>query len=298
LNKEIHRTGGRNLIRVGDQEIDFSVSFNMFMVTRDSSCQFTPDLCSRVTFLNFTITPSSLQNQILSLILKSERPEVDKKKEDLIRAQREFKFQLRELEESLLTALNSEGNLLENDKVMSKLEDIKKKSYDISQEVNKTEDIMRELEITTNEYLPIANMASRVFFALDSLDSIFYLYKFSLSFFMEVLNYVIKAKELDNIPKINYQARQDFIIQELFTEIYHRVGYSLLNKDQLIFAMRLAQIRLGERLKKEIDLLLKATTNVLASSDGISESLLNGKLSLNQRKQLGELIRNDFCRIT
>ena len=33
LNKEIHRQGGRNLIRIGDQEIDFSISFNMFMVT-------------------------------------------------------------------------------------------------------------------------------------------------------------------------------------------------------------------------------------------------------------------------
>ena len=58
-DKEIHRQGGRNLIRIRDKEIDFSFTFNMFMVNRDSSCHFTPDLCSRVTFLNFTITPSS-----------------------------------------------------------------------------------------------------------------------------------------------------------------------------------------------------------------------------------------------
>ena len=145
LNKEIHKQSGRNLIRIGDQEIDFSLTFNMFMVTRDSSCNFTPDLCSRVTFLNFTITPSSLQNQILDIILKNERPEVNKAKEDLIKAQREFKLQLRQLEEDLLTALNSEGNLLENNEVMTRLEDIKKKSHDISIEVSKSEDVMKEL---------------------------------------------------------------------------------------------------------------------------------------------------------
>ena len=207
LNKEIHKQGGRNLIRIGDQEIDFSLSFNMFMVTRDSSCHFTPDLCSRVTFLNFTITPSSLQNQILDIILKNERPEINKAKEDLIKAQREFKVQLRQLEEDLLKALNSEGNLLENDKVMSRLEDIKKKSHDISIEVSKSEDVMRELETTMNEYSPIANKSSRIFFALVTLETAHYLYRYSLSFFMDVLSFVITNKELSEIDINNYSER-------------------------------------------------------------------------------------------
>lgn len=62
LNREIYKTGGRVLIRVGDLEVDFVSTFNMFMVTRDSNAYFTPDLCSRVTFVNFTVTMSSLQN--------------------------------------------------------------------------------------------------------------------------------------------------------------------------------------------------------------------------------------------
>jgi dynein heavy chain 1 len=65
------------LIRLGDTEIDFSPSFCMFMTTRDSNAYFTPDLCSRVTFVNFTVTMSSLQNQCLNIYLKHERPDVD-----------------------------------------------------------------------------------------------------------------------------------------------------------------------------------------------------------------------------
>jgi dynein heavy chain 1 len=37
LNKEIYKAGGRILIRVGDQEIDFAESFNLFMITRDAN---------------------------------------------------------------------------------------------------------------------------------------------------------------------------------------------------------------------------------------------------------------------
>lgn len=294
LNKEIHKTGGRNLIRIGDQEIDFSPTFNMYMITRDPSCQFTPDLCSRVTFLNFTITPSSLQNQILSIILKSERPEVEKKKEDLIKAQREYKLQLRQLEESLLQALNSEGNLLENDQVMTKLEDIKRKSEDITKEVSKTDEIMRELELTSNEYLHIANMASRIFFSMESLDNIHYLYKYSLAFFMDVLNSIIKSPKLEAITKTNYLQRQEFIIKELFLEIYHRVGFGLLNQDSLIFAMRLAQIRLGEKFKNEIKLVLRATSSAISNPENVPERILGGKLTLNQRRQIDELMSSSL----
>lgn len=60
LNREIRRTGGRVLIRLGSQDIDFSPSFTMFLSTRDPSVEFSPDICSRVTFVNFTMTRSSL----------------------------------------------------------------------------------------------------------------------------------------------------------------------------------------------------------------------------------------------
>lgn len=64
LNQETHKAGGRVLITVGDSDIDFSPSFKLFFTTRDPTARFTPDLCSRVTFVNFTLTPSSLQNQV------------------------------------------------------------------------------------------------------------------------------------------------------------------------------------------------------------------------------------------
>ena len=76
LNKETHKERGRVLVTVGDQDVDFSPSFEIFLSTRDSVTQFTPDLCSRVTFVNFTITESSLQGQVFNIILKAERPDV------------------------------------------------------------------------------------------------------------------------------------------------------------------------------------------------------------------------------
>lgn len=49
--------------------------------------EFPPDLCSRVTFVNFTVTRSSLQSQCLNQVLKAERPDVDAKRSDLLKLQ-------------------------------------------------------------------------------------------------------------------------------------------------------------------------------------------------------------------
>lgn len=49
--------------------------------------EFSPDVCSRVTFVNFTVTRSSLQSQCLNQVLKAERPDIDQKRSDLMKLQ-------------------------------------------------------------------------------------------------------------------------------------------------------------------------------------------------------------------
>ncbi|VDN21510.1 unnamed protein product [Gongylonema pulchrum] len=98
LNREVKRTGGRILITLGDQDIDLSPSFQIFLITRDASVEFAPDVCSRVTFVNFTVTRSSLEMQCLNQVLRSERPDVDEKRNDLLKLQGEFAVKLRQLE--------------------------------------------------------------------------------------------------------------------------------------------------------------------------------------------------------
>jgi dynein heavy chain 1 len=62
LNKEMKKVGGRLVIQVGDKEIACTGELTLFMFTRNADAKFTPDLCSRVTFVNFTVTPSSLRS--------------------------------------------------------------------------------------------------------------------------------------------------------------------------------------------------------------------------------------------
>jgi dynein heavy chain 1, cytosolic len=159
LNRELRRTGGRVLITLGDQDIDLSPSFVIFLSTRDPTVEFPPDICSRVTFVNFTVTRSSLQSQCLNQVLKAERPDIDEKRSDLLKLQGEFHLRLRQLEKSLLQALNdAKGKILDDDSVIATLETLKHEAAEISKKVEETDKVIGEIEAVSQQYMPLSQV--------------------------------------------------------------------------------------------------------------------------------------------
>lgn len=281
LNKEIRRTGGRVLIRLGSQDIDFSPSFTMFLSTRDPSVEFSPDICSRVTFVNFTMTRSSLQSQTLDQVLKVERPDTERKRTDLMKIQGEFRLRLRTLEKLLLQALNeSTGNILDDDKVINTLETLKKEAAVITQKVEETDIVMREVEEVTAEYLPLAQACSSAFFILEQLNLINHFYQFSLSFFTDIFDYVLHHNpNLQNVT--DYARRRQILFDDLFLVVFKRTSRALLHQDHVMLAMLLSQVKLrgSEDLTDEFEFLLEsgdsASINALGDGDSPGSSILS-----------------------
>jgi len=177
LNKEMKKVGGRLVIQVGDKEIACNGELTLFMFTRNAEAKFTPDLCSRVTFVNFTVTPSSLKSQCLNIFLKNERPDIDAQRTELLKLQGEYKEKLRQAEENLLNALNSaQGDILENDALIQQLESIKKDAAKIAEEVALTDDKIDNINEASREYDPIALMTTKIFFSLNNMANVHYLY--------------------------------------------------------------------------------------------------------------------------
>ena len=173
LNRELRRTGGRVLITLGDQDIDLSPSFTIFLSTRDPTVEFAPDLCSRVTFVNFTVTRSSLQSQCLNQVLKAERPDVDERRSDLLKLQGEYQQRLRHLEKSLLDALNDvKGRILDDDSIITHLEKLKKEAAEIARKVEETDVVMAEVERVSQQYVPVAQSCSSIYFTLEALNQV------------------------------------------------------------------------------------------------------------------------------
>ncbi|KAI9815391.1 MAG: hypothetical protein M1826_002067 [Phylliscum demangeonii] len=242
LNKEYQKTGGRVLIQLGKQEIDFSPAFKLYLSTRDPAARFAPDVCSRTTFVNFTVTQSSLQTQSLNDVLKSERPDVDERRSNLIKLQGEFNVNLRRLERKLLQALNeSRGNILDDDNLIESLEVLKREAAVISQKMAETEGVMAEVEAITLQYKIIAQSCSAIFAVLGQLHQLNHFYQFSLRYFMDIFHSVLYHRDPIG-AEANHRARVDSIVQRLFVTTYQRTSLGLLQQDRVALALLLAQV--------------------------------------------------------
>ena len=256
LNMEYQKTGGRVLIQLGKQEIDFSPAFKLYLSTRNPSATFAPDICSRTTFVNFTVTQSSLQTQSLNEVLKSERPDVDERRSNLIKMQGEFKIHLRRLERRLLQALNeSQGNILDDDKVVATLETVKKEVGEITDKASQTDGVMAEVDQITSEYRVIAQSCSAVFAVLEQLRHINHFYQFSLQYFTDIFDFVLRqAKDSGN--RTDYKARVNEITTALFRTTFQRTSSTILQKDRMTLALLLAQAAPFDIDRSLFDLLL------------------------------------------
>ena len=289
LNKEFHKEGGRNLIRLGDQDIDVSPSFKLFLTTRDSSHQFPPDLCSRVTFVNFTMTLSSLQDQCMSIILQKEAPTLNQKRNDLLQLQGEYQARLRDLEEQLLISLNSlEGNILDNDTVMNTLEQLKTEAQSISQEISQANDIMASIAESSRIYQPLSQACSQIYFVLDSLHHIFFLYRYNLHFFLDILQSVLQTPLDSSLPP---SQRMSILLHALYRNVFAHASRGLKHLHSRVLALRLCQLYVQNTPnapdENEFDLLLHNTMVVENTYvDNIISAVFREPLSEEQEKQI------------
>jgi dynein heavy chain 1 len=290
LNKEVYQTGGRVLIRVGDQEIDYNQDFCMYMVTRDSQARFTPDLCSRVTFINFTTTPSSLQDQCLNIFLKNERPDTEERRIQLMKLQGEYVVKLRELEKNLLDAINNaEGSILDSEVVISKLEKLKTEASRVNDEMEKSNEVLAEVESVTGSYLRLAQTASRIFFAILGLGSVHYLYQYSLNFYMNLVYKILREEPLLASEK-DPERRKQVIEDSLYKLAFTKVSASVLARDQIVLGMRFLQLKVTGPL---IGLLLRESP---VPGHSLPPSLLQGALPDSQLRQLQAVLAHPAFR--
>jgi len=74
LLKAIYKQGNRTLIRLGDNDVDYDSQFRLFMTCKLPNPHFLPEVCIKVTVINFTVTMQGLEDQLLGEVVKLERP--------------------------------------------------------------------------------------------------------------------------------------------------------------------------------------------------------------------------------
>jgi dynein heavy chain, axonemal len=77
LQKNVVKRAGQWEIRLGDGPVPYSWDFNFLVTTKLPNPHYLPEICIKVTVINFTVTPEGLEDQLLVDVVAQERPELE-----------------------------------------------------------------------------------------------------------------------------------------------------------------------------------------------------------------------------
>jgi len=190
--RAVIKKGRNRYIKMGDKELALNPKFNLFLHTKLSNPHYPPEIQAECTLINFTVTETGLEDQLLDLVVLKERPDLSAQSVELIQQQNEFKITLSNLEEDLLQRLaNAQGDILDDIELVENLEKSKMLSVEISEKVAIAKETQAAIYEASEAYRPAANRGALVFFLMNELFMIHSFYRFSLDSFIIVVKRAI-----------------------------------------------------------------------------------------------------------
>ena len=236
LRRDLIKQGARNVVHIGDKLVDFSDQFRLYLVTRNSNIEIPPDASPLVTAVNFSVTRSGLEGQLLGVTIQHEQPELEKKKSELLEKEERMKVDLSRLEKDLLEQLaSSQGNILENTALIQKLSEIKTSSTEITQALDESSRLQQTLNEEREVYRDFARTASNVFFLIQGLKALNSMYQFDLPTYLNLFKGTLEGS------KSGGDGRMGLMELDLKKNVFQFFARSLFKADRLTFATHLVR---------------------------------------------------------
>ncbi|KAM6949562.1 LOW QUALITY PROTEIN: dynein axonemal heavy chain 2 [Aplochiton taeniatus] len=196
LNKSLTRVGGRLLIKLGDKEVEYNPEFRFYITTKLSNPHYTPETSTKTTIVNFAVKEQGLEAQLLGIVVRKERPELEEQKDTLVINIASGKRKLQELEDEILRLLNeATGSLLDDVQLVNTLQTSKVTATEVSEQLETSELTEIKIDTAREAYRPCAQRASILFFVLNDMGRIDPMYQFSLDAYIDLFNLSIEKSQ-------------------------------------------------------------------------------------------------------
>uniref|UniRef100_A0A669QJL6 Dynein axonemal heavy chain 1 n=1 Tax=Phasianus colchicus TaxID=9054 RepID=A0A669QJL6_PHACC len=187
LLKQTYKQQGRTVLKLGDAVIPYNEDFKLYITTNLSNPHYSPEVSTKLTLINFTISPSGLEDQLLGQVVAEERPDLEEARNQLILSNAEMRQELKEIEDQILYRLStSEGNPVDDLELIKVLEASKLKAGEIQTKVKVAEQTEEDINTTRLQYAPVAVRTQILYFCVSDLSSVDPMYQYSLEWFLNI----------------------------------------------------------------------------------------------------------------
>jgi len=267
LDKDVKTVAGRSFIKLGDKEVDWDPSFRLYFTTKLANPHYSPEIFGQTMVVNYSVTQSGLADQLLNVVVKHERPDLEEMRENLVQELSGNRIILKTCEDTLLRELAyATGNLLENVDLVVTLEKTKVTAVDIAQKIEIGKVTAKEIEVTREGYMPIAIRGSVCYFALAGLSVLDPMYEFALGAFLQVFKLSLERSKKDS----NIDSRVMNVIENLSYAVYNYACTGIFERHKLLFSFQITCMILKQAGTLDLNLLdffIKGNLSIEKSGD-------------------------------
>jgi len=197
LSKSIKKQGNREVLRLGDKELDYSPDFKLYITTKLGNPHYMPEVSTKATIVNFSVKQQGLEAQLLGIVVQEEQPSLEQQKSELVLRVAAGKKKLLELENEILRLLSeSTGSLLDDEELVATLQESKVISEEVSQQLKVAEENEVKIDAAREGYRSAAVRAAIAYFVLNDMSRVDPMYQFSLDAYVDLFNQSIdKSRE-------------------------------------------------------------------------------------------------------
>lgn len=69
IRKNTYQQVSRNVIKIGEQEVDYNPTFELYLCTRNSSIELPSNIRGIITVVSYSVTKSGLESKLLSIVI-------------------------------------------------------------------------------------------------------------------------------------------------------------------------------------------------------------------------------------
>ncbi|NXN51379.1 DYH1 protein, partial [Rynchops niger] len=233
LLKQTYKQQGNTVMKIGDTVIPYHESFKMYLTTNMPNPHYSPEVSTKLTLINFTLSPSGLEDQLLGQVVAAERPDLEEARNQLIVSNAEMRQELKKIEDQILYRLStSEGNPVDDLELIKVLEASKLKAGEIQAKVMVAEQTEKDINMTRLQYVPVAIRSQILYFCVSDLSNVDPMYQYSLEWFLSIFQMGISNSEKADALKDRITNINNYITFSLYTNVCR----SLFEKHKLMFA--------------------------------------------------------------